>query len=261
MFHLSYLSVCKELIRTDLFIFKKEFINKCIDLVIWVTLSLGVMAYIMPYFGLSKEFGVFQLGGVIASVALFELYGNVVTLVSDFQGSRIIDYQLTLPIPSWMAIISKVCYYAISYTILAILMIPLGKLVLWEQFDLSQISFVKLALAITFQSMFYACFVLFPASHAKDLSQMRTVWARFIFPMWIMGGFQFSWTALHSALPYAAYIALVNPLIYITEALRVALLGQEGFINFWLCITALTLFSGLFLFLSLRNLKKKLDYI
>lgn len=261
MLNLSYLSICKELIYTDLHIFKKDFIHKCIDLIIWVTLNLGVVTYIMPYFGLSKEFGVFQLGGIIASAALFELYGNVISLVSDFQGSRIIDYQLTLPIPSWMVIISKVCYYAISYMILAVLMLPLGKVLLWKQFDLSQVSFVKLALAIFFQSIFYACFVLFPASHANNLSQMRTVWTRFIFPMWIMGGFQFSWMALHNVLPYISYIALLNPLLYITELLRIALLGQEGFINFWLCICALILFSGLFLFLSMRTLKKKLDYI
>lgn len=257
----SYITVCKELVRADLLIFKQTFWDKFIDVTIWITLSLVVTGYILPYFGLAADFGVFQLGGMIAAAGLFELYGNVVDLVSDFQGDRIINYGLTLPIPSWMAIVSKAFYYFIVYVIISTLMVPIGKLCLWHQFDLTQVSYFKLALAIIFQSMFYACFVLFPSSIVKNMTQIGIVWARFIFPMWFMGGFQFSWVALHKMLPSVAYVILFNPMMYITEAVRIALLGQEGYINFWLCLLAITCFSALFLFLSLQDLKKKLDYV
>ena len=257
----SYFNVCKELVRADLLIFKQTFCDKFIDVTIWVTLSLIVTAYILPYFGLAADFGVFQLGGMIAAAGLFELYGNVVDLVSDFQGDRIINYGFTLPIPSRLALLSKAIYYFIIYVIISILMVPVGKLCLWNQFDLSQISYIKLILAILFQSMFYACFVLFPASIVKNMTQIGVVWARFIFPMWFMGGFQFSWFALHKTIPMLAYITLLNPMMYITEAVRISLLGQEGYINFWLCLVAITGFSALFLGLSFRNLKQKLDYV
>ena len=140
-------------------------------------------------------------------------------------------------------------------------MLPFGKLCLWHQFDLTHISYVKLALAILFQSVFYACFVLFPTSIINNMTQLGMVWARFIFPMWFLGGFQFSWYALFNTVPILAYINLLNPMIYVTEAARVALLGQEGYINFWLCLLAIAFFSAFFLYLSLRNLKKKLDYV
>lgn len=261
MFKFSYIRVCKELVHADLIVFKKDFVNKCIDLIIWVVLNLAVVTYILPYFGLSNEFGVFQLGGILAAAPLFELYGNVVALVSDFRGNRVIDYNLTLPIPSWMALMSKVVYYAISYIVITIIMLPVAKLFFWQKLDLTQISFIKLALITIFQSILYASFVLFPASLVKDIAQMRTVWARFIFPMWIMGGFQFSWMALHKALPLVAYINLFNPMMYITEALRTSLLGQEGYINFWLCLLIIILFSACSLYVSLRNLKRTLDYV
>ena len=261
MFKPSYLNICKALVHADLLIFKQLFLDKFIDITIWVVLSLVVMAYVMPYFGLSSDFGVFQLGGLIAAAGLFELYGNVVDLVSDFQGDRVINYGLTLPIPSWMAIFSKTMYYMIIYITLSVLMVPIGKLCLWNQFDLTHISYFKLTLAILFQSMFYACFVLFPASIINNMTQLGMVWARFIFPMWFLGGFQFSWHALHNTVPILAYINLFNPMIYITEAVRVALLGQEGYINFWLCLIAITGFSAFFLYLSLYKLKKKLDYV
>lgn len=261
MFKRSYFNICKALIHADLLIFKQQFFDKFIDVTIWVVLSLVVMSYVMPYFGLTGDFGVFQLGGLIAAAGLFELYGNVVDLVSDFQGDRVINYNLTLPIPSRLAILSKTAYYILIYVVLSVLMIPIGKICLWHQFDLTHISYIKLLLAILCQSIFYGCFVLFPASIINNMTQLGMVWARFIFPMWFLGGFQFSWMALLKTVPLLAYINLFNPMIYITEAVRIALLGQEGYINFWLCLLAIICFSLFFLYISLRNLKKKLDYV
>ena len=93
------------------------------------------------------------------------------------------------------------------------------------------------------------------------MSKLGSVWARYIFPMWFMGGFQFSWTALHHVLPIVAYINLLNPMIYITEAMRVALLGQADYINFWLCLVAMVIFSCVCFAAGMRNLKQRLDFV
>lgn len=257
----SYFSVCKDLILADLLCFKQTFFDKVIDVSIWVVLTMVVTSYIMPYFGLSRDFGVFQLAGIIAAIGLFELYANVVELVSDFEGNKTINYSLTLPIPSWLAILSKSAYYFIIYVFLSLLMVPIGKLTLWHQFDLTQINYFKFFLSVIMQNMFYACFVIWVSSIVANMAHMGSVWARCIFPMWFMGGFQFSWIALHKAMPHAAYINLLNPMIYITEAGRVAIIGQTGYINFWLCLLAIAFFSLLSFALGIRNLKKRLDFV
>lgn len=257
----SYFNVFKELIRSDLIVFKQTFVDKFIDLTIWVVLTIVVTGYVMPFFGLANDFGVFQLGGVIAATGLFELYSNVVDLIADYEGDRIINYSLTLPIPSWFAIVAKATYYFIIYFVLSLLMLPIGKLSLWQQVNFSQIINIKLIIALIFQSMFYACFVLWISSIVTNMTKLGNVWARFIFPMWFMGGFQFSWLALYKAIPMLAYINLLNPMIYITEAVRVAILGQEGYINFSLCLLAITVFSAICLIFGMRNLKKRLDFV
>ncbi|MCL5874962.1 MAG: ABC transporter permease [Candidatus Dependentiae bacterium] len=261
MINFSYLQIYKELIYTDLLTFRKNFFGKYIDLTIWVVLTIVVMGYIMPYFGLSYDFGVFQLGGVIAATGLFEVYSSVIDLVSDFEGDRIINYNFTLPIPSLFALLSKVGYYFIIYLILSLCMLPIGKLCLWNQWDLSQVHYLKLLLILIFQSIFFACFGLWAASIVKDMTQMGNVWSRFIFPMWFMGGFQFSWKAFYHAFPFFAYINLLNPMMYITEAVRTAILGQVDYLNFWLCLVAITLFSAIALVKGLCNLKKRLDFV
>ena len=74
----------------------KHFYNKLIDVSIWVILTMIVTSYIMPYFGLSHDFGVFQLAGIIAAIGLFELYASAVEFVLDLEGNRCINYSLTL---------------------------------------------------------------------------------------------------------------------------------------------------------------------
>lgn len=257
----SYFHVCKELICADLLCFKQTFLDKFIDVSIWVILTMVVTSYIMPYFGLSHDFGVFQLAGIVAAIGLFELYASAVEFVSDLEGNRCINYSLTLPIPSWLALISKATYYFIIYFILSVLMLPIGKLTLWNQFNLAQINYFKLFLSFIFQNIFYACFVLWIASIVDNMNKFGSVWARYIFPLWFMGGFQFSWMALHHVLPNVAYINLLNPMIYITEAMRISLLGQDGYLNFWLSLLAIAFFSALTLYVGIRNLKQRLDFV
>jgi len=257
----TYFNVCKNLIWSDLLIFKQAFLDKFIDITIWIVLTVFVTGYIMPYFGLSDTFGVFQLGGVIAAVGLFEVYVSAVDLIVDFEGDRVIDYTVTLPIPSWLAILSKAGYYFCVYLILTIAILPVGKLCLWSQLDLTTINYVKLALAIIFQSMFFACFVIWASSVIENMAKLGSVWARFIFPMWFMGGFQFSWTSLHHITPVVAWINLCNPMIYVTESTRAAILGQADYLNFWLCLAAIAFFSVLCFFKGLWNLKKRLDFV
>lgn len=256
----SYLVIGKELVYFDLLVFKQVFWGKVVDLTIWVVLTMFVIGYVMPYFGLN-DFGLFQLGGVISAVGLFELYTMAVDLVSDFEGDRTINYRLTLPMPAWSAIVSKAVYYAIVYLMLTLCMIPVGKICLWYQFDLTQVHYGKLALALIAQSIFYACFTLLAASVIPNMHKLGSVWARFIFPMWFLGGFQFSWKALHAAVPLFAYIDLINPVIYITESTRSALQGQVEYLNFWFCLFAIIFFSALSLMLAIRILRKRLDFV
>ena len=257
----NYFNVCKNLILSDLIIFKQNFLGKCINLTIWVVLSLFIVTYVMPKFGLANMFGVFQFGGMLAAVGLFELYASVVEFVADLQSDRVIDYNLTLPISSWFVIATKAMYYFIIYFVMSMVMLPLGKLMLWNQFDLGAINYFQLFLALIFQNMFYACLVIWAASMIDNMSQLGNVWSRCVFPMWFMGGFQFSWMALYSVSPLIAWIDLCNPMIYITESMRIAMLGQAGYLNFWLCLGVIFIFSVISFILGLWNLRKRLDFI
>ena len=231
-----YFHVFKELVKADLISFRENLLDKIINVSIWATTTLGIFAYIMPEFGIAKDFGIFQYAGIIASIGLFEMFPSAAKLINDFESEQTIMYNLTLPIPSWMVVLSKVVFYSINATVMAICIVPLGKLILLGQLNLFQISFFKLSLLIICASIFYASIIIWLAGMVDDISKIGNIWLRIIFPLWFLGGVQFSWSAMKKVAPNLAYLNLLNPMVYITEAARVAVIGQEGYLNFWLCI-------------------------
>jgi ABC-type polysaccharide/polyol phosphate export permease len=256
-----YFHIAKTLIYMDLHILKQSLFDKLINIVIWAVLTLVVTIYIMPFFGLSADFGIFQLGGILAAVGLFEVYNSTVEMVADLEGDQIINYSLTLPAPSWLILLSKATYYFILYSILTLLVLPIGLGMVWHQLEYTSISIIKLLFALCIQNIFYAAFGLWSASMPTNMTQMGNIWSRFIFPMWFLGGFQFSWFAFYQALPTLAFINLINPLVYITESIRAALIGQPDYLNFWICISAILICAGICFTFGFYNLKKRLDFI
>lgn len=257
----NYLQTVWALLKTELLVYRQVVGAKFIDMAIWVILTMVVTSYILPFFGLKADFGVFQLGGVLAAVGLFEVYVSNVELIADYAGDRIINYYLTLPLPASLVIFTKALYYFLVYLSLTLLVFPIGKLCLWHQFDLSQVHYLKLGLAIITACSFYAGFVTWSSSVTPNMNKLGSVWSRFIFPMWFLGGFQFSWLAMYHTLPALAYLNLINPMLYVTEALRGALMGPTGYLNFWLCLLVIAGYATLGFIVGFRNLRRRLDFV
>ncbi len=104
-------------------------------------------------------------------------------------------------------------------------------------------------------------FALMVGSFVKNMSTIGSVWMRFIYPIWFLGGFQFSWTVLFKTSPKLAYLNLINPMTYIMEAIRGAILGQEGYLPFWPCTSMVILFAFACAWYGIVRLKKRLDFV
>lgn len=260
MFSSLRFSIFKSLLTADLVILGKNLKDKVIDTFIWVAITLVVMAYIMPSFGL-LDYGSFQLAGLVGSAGLFELWPSAMGLVSDFDGDRVIESHLILPLRPWVVLAKMVCYYALGALLLGLLVIPMGKLVLLDKFALSDISVLNTAIIILLTSIFFGVFTLWIACRVPNISKMGNVWMRFIFPMWFLGGFQFSWYKLYGITPYLAYANMLNPMNAIMEGTRSALLGSEGYLPFWMSVSVLVGFIFLCWVDAYRRLKVRLDFV
>lgn len=253
--------VFKQLLKTDFIIFKQVFWDKLINFMIWTTCLVMVNAYLMPLFGLSKLYANFILAGICAAAGLFEVFPSTVTLITDFEGDNITSYYLTLPLRSTFVWLRLLIYYAVSSASLSIFVLPVGKLLLWDQFSLSQISITSFAIMFILANLFYGALTLWLASKVKNMTKISNVWMRFIFPMWFLGGFQFSWATLNAISPAFGYISLVNPMIYIMEGFRAAILGQAGYLPLWFCASMLAVACIVLTANSIHRLRKRLDFI
>lgn len=258
--YMLYINTLWYLLKTDFTIFKRTIIDKIINLIIWVSSIAWVTTYLMPAFGLDPDYCTFLVVGLIASAGLFEVFSSVTRIISDLENINIISYYLTLPIPSWLIFLRSMIFYAFNSAFLGILILPICKLILGTRLDLSAMNPYQFLLIFIAISAFYGAFTLWIAARVLGIEYIGNVWMRFVYPLWYFGGFQFSWNVLYKAYPVVAYLNLLNPMTYIMEGSRAAILGQTNFLNFWICtitLALLTLFCG---WRSIHLFKKRLDF-
>jgi ABC-2 type transport system permease protein len=249
------------LLWQELRVFFQHFFANLVDALLLPLSEAAVAGYILPLMGIAVSFGSFILVGITVSMCLFHCVNKAQALVADIEITNSISYQLSLPIQPWLLFMKIGISFAITSACLNFLTIPIGKIVLGNLFDLTNLSIVKTFLIFITLNIFFGFYGLFIASLVKKTSNFSHVWMRFVLPLWMLGGYQYSWYTLKNAYPFFGYLSLINPLIYAFEGIRTATLGQEGSLNFWLCIGMLWLFIALMYCFALHKFKQRLDYV
>lgn len=243
----------------DARVFQRHILSRFIDACVWASIVLFVSQYIMPKFGIDPSFGVFIMVGNIAAWGMFEVATNISILISDILGNQSMSYYLSLPIPQSWIFIRIGLMDAYKSFISTLPMIPIGKLVLWNHISLNDIAYGKLMFSYCIAHLFFGFFGLFLASITPDLTYTTTIKLRIVFPMWFLGGYQFSWCMLHQASPLLAYLNLANPVIYIMEGMRSSVVTSQQLLPYELCCIMTILFTIIFGYLGVRTFKKRLD--
>lgn len=251
---------CK-LLMTKLLIARHQIMGKLLNVSIWSFCTLVIFGHVMPAMGIPGNFALIQFSGVLGSAGLFENYGNIVTIIMDITGERSIGYYLTLPVRPWAVLLSTACGYATVGILLTLAMTVLGKAVLFSTLNLANIAWSKLLIIVILGNLLYGLMAIAIAGHVGEVAKIGNVWSRFVFPMWFFGGFQFSWYAMHQASEICSYIVLANPITYIMEGLRIAVLGQEGHLPWLVCVSALSTAIVLCWFLAYNRMQKRLDFV
>jgi len=254
----QYWQISKALMRADLKILFAHIKGKLIDASIWGALSLYVMTYLMPSCGL-LNFGPFQAPTIIIGVIGFEIYTQTFLLTMEIEKRSHLFYLFTLPIPRSIVFLQKTIFYTLNGAIIGLTMIPLTKLILLDQINFANLAWFKLITTIFASSFLFSGFLLIMVSIVKTTRNVDHVFMRVLFPLWFLGGFQFSWGMLHKIHPTLSYVALLSPYTYAHEAARSAMLGPNGFLPFWICTLVLFL-GGIFLgIIGYYRLKKYID--
>ncbi len=245
----------------DIFVLKKNLLNRLIDAALWSATNIFISNYILPAFGIEQRYGLLIWVGTIVTMSYFEAGYAAQELVADRAANYHVGYLLTLPLPPWLVFVKLACGITLNCMVLSAFMIPLGKLILGSALNLSSLSIGKFLLVFCMLNLFCGCLSIWIYSWAKSTTRFSEVWRRVLNPFWNFGGYQFTWYVLYQAFPRFALIDLLNPVVYAFEGLRGVVLGPDKFMPWWICCVMLTLYSAILICWALAWLKKRLDYV
>lgn len=249
------------LIWRDIRSLVKDFKANLVDVILWPLGVIFVSGYIMPYLGVPSNFGAFILSGTLIAMCFNATGNHAGDLVTDLTGPKAIFYELALPTYSWLICLRMGIVYAIKAALINVFIFPIGMVLLWDNFDITRIAVGKALLIYCLMNILFGFFSLCVALQVKDIEGYGRFWIRWGWQLFTLAGFQFPWAIMYKALPLFAYISLANPLVYCFEGMRAATLGQEGFINFWVCFGMTSFFAALFAYGSLYLFRKRLDCV
>lgn len=258
---IDYTTTIYHLICRDLRVFKGEFWGKLIDTSLLLFTTIVIFGYFLPSYGLTSNYGPFLLVSLIAGFGFFEMMGRVSIMIADLEGDRTILYTLTLPIPSWAVFVYLAVSWAILSSLVSLLMFPIGKLLLFKEFTLIHMNLLQFPLIFMMSNLFFGFFALWLSAILKNMNSLSHLFVRIINPMYSFGGWWYSYYTIAKLSPELGYIHLINPLLYVTEGMRAAVLGQDGYLPFWMSLAMLTGFTLLFAWDGIRRLQRRLDCV
>lgn len=257
----SHWQVFWQLLKTDLITLHKGFLENVINATIWAGTIPLISTFFLTAPLIATNFGVFQAVGTIVSIAGYNLYVRVTAFLGDQDGDKFFMCQLGLPLPGWLLCVKMIVITTINGMLLGCIATVITKLLLWDTFDMRAVHAPKALLAFLLSNVFFGCFTLFIMSVTKNLLTFRNTWVRILYPLWFLGGIQFTWHSLYIKNHLLSYAALLNPYLYAQEGLRGAMLSTDEYLNFWFCMGALVVFSAIFGIVAIRTLKKRFDFV
>lgn len=252
-----------QLMRRDIYVYSKQFKTYFINYVLIYPLKLGIFfAYLQKniYFSSQNaEQGTMLFVGSLIIPLLVIAYTVTCNLLFDIEGDRFIAYQTTILHPRYV-LIQRIIFAGMFTFILIMPLFPMVKLFVGNNLMTDNTSWIKFTCMIAASALCCASYNVL-AMCILSVKRIGIFWTRINAPLMNLAGMWAPLIAIKEFSPFLGIIAYANPLLYVIEGMRQAALGSSIFLPFWLCITALLLFTCIFSLLSWHFFKKRLDHI
>jgi ABC-2 type transport system permease protein len=157
-------------------------------------------------------------------------------LIGEFGWTKEIEDRLLAPLPVWLVAAEKLIFAALRSLLAATIMIPVGILVLgsipWQWGNAALFVVVLILGAILGASLGLALGTMVPPSRINILFSLVFT------PLMFTGAIQYAWPSL-ARLPWFQVIAALNPMTYVSEGLRAALVPGIPHIKPVICLVVL----------------------
>jgi ABC-2 type transport system permease protein len=253
----SLLAVFGALLRRDVRVARRELPYFLVRTIMQPVLFLIVFGFLLPKMGFVQAgYTAALLPGILAvSLTLSSVQSVALPMVQDFGFTREIEDRLLAPVPMSLIAIEKVVSGALQGVIAAAVVLPIARLIMGPMPDM-QLSNAGLVLMVTLLgSTLFASLGLFIGT-VISATQIGLMFSIIIAPMLMFGCAYYPWRGL-DAVPAFKYGVLVNPMVYVAEAMRGALTPSLPHMSLTASCSAMLLLTALFLWLGLRSFRRR----
>jgi ABC-2 type transport system permease protein len=157
-------------------------------------------------------------------------------LVVEFGWTKEIEDRLLAPMATGLVAAEKVLFATMRAVVAATIMIPVGILVLgsipWRW------SGVPLLVAMLVLGSFLGAGIGLVMGALVVPNRINIVFSLVFTPLLFTGCSQYPWPSL-SRLPWFQYVTAANPMTYVSESMRAAMVPSVPHIQTWICLLAL----------------------
>jgi ABC-2 type transport system permease protein len=243
-------------LRRDIFVTWRELPSFLVQALLQPLFLLFVFGKVLGSLGYTQPgYATLLLPGIVAMTAfLTALQNTALPLVIDFSYLREIEDRLLAPIPTGLVAIEKVVFATLRALVSGILMFPAGALVLGSlRLPAASVPLVAVVLvlgAMTGAAIGLTLGTLVPAD------KISIMFAVVLTPLLFTGATQYPWPSL-DRLRWFQVVSAANPLTYVSEGLRAALVPSVPHLNPWLCVGLLVVFFGVFTAAGVKGFRRR----
>ncbi|HEV7907849.1 MAG TPA: ABC transporter permease [Pseudonocardiaceae bacterium] len=242
----------------DIFVTGRELPSFLAQVLIQPFFTLFIFAKVLGDIGfVHGDFSKVLLPGIVAMNGfLGALQNTTLPLVLDFSWTREIEDRLLAPIPIPLVAVEKMVFGALRGLLAALLMIPIGFVMLDVNWPASG---VPVALLVIVLGSLAGAAVGMMIGTSVPPRRINIMFAVILTPLLFTGSAQFPWTQLEH-LRWFQVLCALNPLTYVSEGMRAVLVPEVPHIPLAIDLVILLLAIAAFGALGMRGfLRRALD--
>jgi ABC-2 type transport system permease protein len=254
--HPSAARAFRAILWRDLFVTGKELWVFLAQVALQPLFMLFIFAKVLNAGGfVSDEYKNLLLPGIVALTAFLTALQTVsFPLIMEFSFTREIEDRLLAPLPTYLVAVEKLTLAIVRGIVSAALMFPIGALVLGGA-AFHTAGLPLLAAGLILGSWAGAGIGLMLGTLVPP-SKISVLFAVILTPLMFTGATQYPWRSLDS-MRWFQIVTLVNPLTYLSEAVRGAVLPSVPHIAPWVCLVMMAVSAAVFSAIGIRGFMRR----
>ncbi len=243
--HPTAFAAFRALLLRDLRVLRRERVAFLVSALMQPLLLVFVFAYVLPKVGLvvggaarAGEFSTLLVAGVV-SLSMFTQGLQAVTIrfAIEFGYTREIEDRVMAPLPVWAVAVEKVVAGALQALAAGVVVFPIAAVLPATAVHLHPNLLALVAVGLL--AALLSAVVGLVVGTLVDPGHIQIAFGAIVLPVTFLGAVYYPWEAL-TPIPWLKYLALANPLVYISEGLRGALTVGVPHMNLWVVAAAMS---------------------